>query len=319
MKPKISIIVPIYNVEKYLNRCIKSILNQEFKDFELILVDDGSQDNCSKICDEYSLIDNRVKVIHKTNGGLSSARNAGLEIAKGYYIGFVDSDDWISKDMYKVLYELCVKYDCDIAECCYKKVYDEGNIKEIKSGYDIKMLSNLEVLEEMYKDSFAGSTVSWNKLYKNELFKNIKFPEGKLNEDQFTTYKLYYKSKNIVAINRCMYYYYQSNESITRSKFSIKRLDAIEALQDTRNFYKENKLNDLILWHDTLYAFILIKYYFILLEEGKQHNELRKKIRSYYRKLNRDFIKNPYINKKSKYLLEIFNISPKIYSIIMEM
>lgn len=319
MKPKISIIVPIYNVEKYLNKCIKSILSQEFKDFEVILVNDGSPDNCSEICDDYLLIDNRVKVIHKANGGLSSARNAGLEIAKGDYIGFVDSDDWISKDMYKVLYNLCLENDCEIAECCYKKVYSEENIEEMKVEYDTKILSNLEVLEEMYKGGFAGSTVSWNKLYKKELFKDVRFPQGKLNEDQFTTYKLYYKSKNIVAINRCMYYYYQSNESITRGEFSIKRLDAIEALEDTRNFYKENKLNDLILWHDTLYSFILIKYYFILLEEGKQYDELRKKIKSYYRKLNRDFIKNPYINIKSKYLLKIFNVSPKIYSIIRGM
>ena len=316
MKPKISIIVPIYNVEKYLIRCIDSILSQTFKELEVILVDDGSPDNCAQICDKYSAIDNRIKVIHKSNGGLSSARNAGLDIAQGEFIGFIDSDDWISSRMYEVLYNLCTEYNADIAECCYKKVYKDTIIKEIESNNSIKVLNNIKVLEEMYKDSFAGSTVSVNKLYKSSLFKNIRFPEGKLNEDQFTTYKLYFNSKKVVATNECLYYYYQSPQSIMRSEFSIKKLDAIEALEETRLFYEKNKLYNLILWHDTLYCFVLIKYYCILKKEGKLYCNRRKVIKDTYKKLHREFINNPYINKKSKVLLLIFNLSPKLYSII---
>lgn len=316
MIPKISIIVPIYNVEKYLRRCVNSILEQEFEEFELILVNDGSPDNCGEICNEYSLIDNRVKVIHKKNGGLSSARNAGLNIARGEFVGFVDSDDWINIKMYKILYELCIKYNCDISECCYKKTNKYVSVIEDDKEYDIKVLNNIEALEAMYKDEFYGSTVTWNKLYKKSLFHNISFPEGKLNEDQFTTHKLYYESKSIVCINRQLYYYYQSEQSIMRSKFSMKKLDAIEALEETRSFFKTKHLDDLVLWHDTLYSFILIKYYYILKNEGRQYDHIRKKIKHKYKKLSYEFLNNPNINKKSKALLFIFKVSPKLYSII---
>lgn len=318
MNPIISIIVPVYNVEEYLQRCIDSILNQRFKDFELILINDGSTDNSLKICKEYSLSDSRVKVINKENGGLSSARNAGINIAKGKYIGFVDSDDWINEEMYQTLYNLLQEYDCDIAECCYKKVYDEKIIEKQKKRYEISILSNIKILESMYVNNFAGSTISVNKLYKSSLFKNIRFPEGKLNEDQFTTYKIYFNSRKVVSINREMYYYYQSGNSITRSEFSIKKLDAIEAIESSKRFFEENNLYDLVLWNDTLYSFVLIKYYFILESNGKEFNEIKNKLKIKFNDNYKSFINNPYIGKKSKFLLIMFNISPKLYKIMRE-
>lgn len=152
----ISIIVPVYNVEKYLNRCLDSILNQTFTDFELILVDDGSTDNSGIICDEYKTKDNRIKVIHKENGGLSSARNAGLDIARGRYIGFVDSDDFISKDMYQILYNEAEKNKADMIMCEFKKVdknYEAINNNLYKKS-DIKLLKKDEILEDMYSDMY---------------------------------------------------------------------------------------------------------------------------------------------------------------------
>ena len=203
MNPIISIIVPVYNVEEYLQRCIDSILNQSFKNFELILVNDGSTDNSLKICKEYLLNDPRVKIINKENGGLSSARNAGINIAKGRYIGFVDSDDWINKEMYKILYELCEKNNSDIAECRY--TVTTGNEMNLDNSSNlITILNNEEAIKSLYTNTSYGSVVSWNKLYRCELFKDIKFPEGKLNEDQFTTYKLYYKSNKIVLIDKVL-------------------------------------------------------------------------------------------------------------------
>lgn len=314
---EISIIVPIYKVEKYIKRCIDSIINQKFMDFELILVDDGSPDKCGEICDEYALKDSRVKVIHKKNGGLSSARNAGLDIARGKYIGFVDSDDWINEEMYQTLYNLIQEYDCDIAECCYKKVYDEKIIEKQRERYEVSILSNIKILESMYVNNFAGSTISVNKLYRSSLFKNIRFPEGKLNEDQFTTYKLYFNSRKVVSINREMYYYYQSDNSITRSEFSIKKLDAIEAIESSKRFFEENNLYDLVLWNDTLYSFVLIKYYIILLENAEFDNKYRNSILEKFRGRFWLFIKNEHISIREKFLLMLFYVSPKLYIFIM--
>ena len=153
-KPLLSIIVPVYNVEKYIERCIKSILNQSFTNFELILVDDGSPDNCGKICDEYKKKDSRIKVIHKKNGGLSDARNAGIERAKGEYIAFVDSDDFINKYMYEILYKNAKKWDADISICNFKMVCENDRIDEDISVIceDAKVYGRNEALNKLYSN-----------------------------------------------------------------------------------------------------------------------------------------------------------------------
>lgn len=315
MNPIISIIVPVYNVEEYLQRCIDSILNQSFKNFELILVNDGSTDNSLKICKEYLLNDQRVKIINKENGGLSSARNAGINIAKGRYIGFVDSDDWINKEMYKILYELCEKNNSDIAECRY--TVTTGNEMNLDNSSNlITILNNEEAIKSLYTNTSYGSVVSWNKLYRCELFKDIKFPEGKLNEDQFTTYKLYYKSNKIVSIDKVLYYYFQSTKSIMRSEFTLKKLDAIEAIESSHKFFEENNLYDLVLWNDTLYSFVLIKYFIILLRNEQFDNKYRNSILEKFRGRFWLFIKNEHISIKEKLLLMLFYVSPKLYIFI---
>jgi len=315
MNPIISIIVPVYNVEEYLQRCIDSILNQSFKNFELILVNDGSTDNSLKICKEYLLNDPRVKIINKENGGLSSARNAGINIAKGRYIGFVDSDDWINKEMYKILYELCEKNNSDIAECRY--TVTTGNEMNLDNSSNlITILNNEEAIKSLYTNTSYGSVVSWNKLYRCELFKDIKFPEGKLNEDQFTTYKLYYKSNKIVLIDKVLYYYFQSTKSIMRSEFTLKKLDAIEAIESSHKFFEENNLYDLVLWNDTLYSFVLIKYFIILLRNEQFDNKYRNSILEKFRGRFWLFIKNEHISIREKLLLMLFYVSPKLYIFI---
>lgn len=312
MEIRLSIIVPIYRVEKYLKRCIDSILNQKFRDFELILVNDGSPDSCGDICDEYSKNDTRIKVIHKKNGGLSSARNAGIEIAQGEYIGFVDSDDWINEDMYEVLYSIGLNNDLDIVECTYSKVFNTENLYDCKNEYDLIILDNISAIEALYKDTFYGSVVSWNKIYRKNLFKDIRFPLGKINEDQFTTYKLYYNCNKIGFINRDLYYYYQSVNSITRSSFTVKKLDVLQALEEARIFFQINNLKNLILRHDTLYSDVLIKYYLLLSNEDKS-NLIKRDIKTKYNGLLKSFLLNPYINKKRRILQVLFYISPQIY------
>lgn len=311
----ISIIIPVYKVEKYLEKCIESVLKQTYTNLQIILVDDGSPDNCGKICDEYAKKDSRIEVIHKANGGLSDARNVGISKAKGRYIGFVDSDDWINKEMYKILYELCEKNNSDIAECRY--TVTTGNEMNLDNSSNlITILNNEEAIKSLYTNTSYGSVVSWNKLYRCELFKDIKFPEGKLNEDQFTTYKLYYKSNKIVLIDKVLYYYFQSTKSIMRSEFTLKKLDAIEAIESSHKFFEENNLYDLVLWNDTLYSFVLIKYFIILLRNEQFDNKYRNSILEKFRGRFWLFIKNEHISIREKLLLMLFYVSPKLYIFI---
>ena len=195
-KDLISIIIPVYNVELYLEKCLDSIINQTYKNIEILLVDDGSKDNSGKMCDEYAKKDNRIKVIHKENGGLSSARNCGIKNSNGKYLTFVDSDDIIELDMIESLYHLMNKYDSEIVISNIKNVFD-GIIKKEKETDEIRVLNNIEVLEEMlYGDAYYISACG--KLFKKELFENVEFPLNKVYEDVGTMYKLYDLSNKIV-------------------------------------------------------------------------------------------------------------------------
>ena len=214
----ISIVVPIYNVEKYLDDCIKSIIGQTYKNIEIILVDDGSTDRSGEVCENYAKYDKRIKVIHKENGGLSDARNEGLKIANGQYITFIDSDDYVNEEFVEILYKSIKKYNADISICNYdlieeKSTYRKENKKNIK---DITQLDNKECLKRTYSNEKGMEFLAWAKLYNKDLFvKNcIIYPKGKIHEDTYTTYKLIYYSKNIVYNDVSLYYYRKRNGSI---------------------------------------------------------------------------------------------------------
>lgn len=225
--PEISIIVPVYKVEQYLDRCINSILQQTFQDFELILVDDGSPDACPKMCDEWAKKDKRIRVLHKENGGQSSARNYGLDAATGKYIGFVDSDDWIAKDMYEYLYQLLASYNVDIAMCDYVRTKKQIEVK--KTDEIISIYFEKEIDKFFYRIDGGKSFYSvWNRLYKREQLIDIKFIEGKINEDVDFTYKVYKKVKKIAVSNQVKYFYFKNDNGITRRKLSLKDLDLFE-------------------------------------------------------------------------------------------
>ncbi|MBV5315067.1 MAG: glycosyltransferase [Prolixibacteraceae bacterium] len=257
----ISVIVPIYKVEPYLKRCVDSILSQTYQNLEIILVDDGSPDNCGQICDDLAKTDSRIKVIHKPNGGLSDARNAGLEIAKGELIGFVDSDDFIHPDMYKDLLDQIKKNNADIAQCSFIRVTGDEKIPS-NEPENLRIVSNLEALEYIYTPYCVDFIVAWNKLYKKELFKDLRFPKSKIHEDEFTTYKLFYRSKKIALIDRKYYYYFQSPNSIIRSSFSVKKLDYAEAMEERIAFFKENKLDAFYALAQKKYALWLLNFYY---------------------------------------------------------
>ncbi len=228
MNDLISIIVPVYKVEKYLNRCVDSIINQTYKNLEIILVDDGSPDNCPKICDEYAKKDDRIKVIHKENGGLSDARNAGIKIANGKYIGFVDSDDWISVDFYSELYKLLTKYDADIAICDFIRTDDNEKIIINNKNKIENVYTQEQYLERYFKVGYQTTEYyAWNKLYKKSLMSEEQYPKGLTSEDVLGTYKAILKSERIAKTNEKLYFYRYNNQSIT-GKFTNKDFDLIQ-------------------------------------------------------------------------------------------
>jgi len=200
MNPYLSIIVPVYNVQNYLKKCIESILIQSFQDFELILVNDGSTDDSGKICDEYLLQDRRVKVIHKLNGGLGDARNAGIIDSIGEFIGFVDSDDWIDSDMYQVLINLQIQHKSDIVSCNYMRTDTSKNDDSLK----IVNYSRDEALNDLYSNKFIKWIVC-NKIYKSSLFNDLLFEKVVILEDVLITPQLLYNTKKITHIDKSLY------------------------------------------------------------------------------------------------------------------
>lgn len=208
--PKISIIVPVYKVEKYLHKCIDSILAQTLIDFELILINDGSPDRCGEICEEYEKSDPRVRVIHKKNGGISSARNAGLDIATGDYIGFVDSDDWIEPDMYEILYNECVKNECEIISC--SSIIHYHNKTVVNGGHPLIIHNVKEAMEIMLKGALYDEVV-WTKLFKRSVLKELRFSVGIIYEDTDFTYKAIHRSKRTACIGVPKYHYIKRENS----------------------------------------------------------------------------------------------------------
>lgn len=313
--PKISIIIPIYNVEKYLKCCLDSVLDQTFKDFEVILVNDGSTDSCRQICEIYKNKDKRVKVINKENGGLSSARNSGINIARGKYITFIDSDDFIEKDMCKILYELSEFYKADISVCKSIDVSETGKIiNYIKLDEKIKCFSNVKALEEIHKDI---RVCTWAKLYNRKLFNSLKFPEGKIHEDEFTTHILLYNSNKVVSINKAMYYYRKVNTSITNSKFNLNRLHIIEAIESRIQFM--NEIGDLNLYLKTLieYGNKLIEIYYKIKENLEQPEKYLVEIKFKFDKVFKKIILNKNVSVKNKIKFLVFKISPQLLKIIL--
>lgn len=238
MNELISIIVPVYNVEKYLSKCIESIINQTYKNLEIILVDDGSPDNCGKICDEYARKDKRIKVLHKENGGQGSARNLGLDNSTGEYIAFVDSDDWIELDMYERMYKEIKNSNSDIAIC---GIYNVTRIKTIQSSVceDVLILNNQELMRDYFTTTNIHS-VPWNKLYNKKLWANLRFPENKYREDAFICYKVLSMAEKAVHIAKAKYFYLVRDGSSEHQKFSEKNLVSNELLDDEYEFVKQN-------------------------------------------------------------------------------
>lgn len=223
----ISIVIPVYKVEKYLCRCIDSILSQTYKNFELILVDDGSPDGCPTICDDYAYKHENIVVIHKENYGLSAARNSGIEMAKGKYITFIDSDDFVHESFLEVLKTTLDVHNVSMSMCSYRKVYDSSSLEDVLDSIDAVSVNDLEAMNMLLDDQSKCS--AWGKLYVIDLFENVRFPVGKIMEDMFVMPILFEKAKHLAISSQELYCYNQEGESITRSTFNYNKLDMVEA------------------------------------------------------------------------------------------
>lgn len=256
----ISVIVPIFNVDIYLPKCIDSIIYQSYPDLEIILVDDGSLDRCPEICDDYANKDNRIKVIHKSNGGLSNARNAGLEIATGEYISFIDSDDYIAEHMYKDMLSAIENVDADLCICGYDRVNNIGEVKT-SAQYKNAILSQDQAFEMLVQGN-VYFIISCNKLYRKEIFDSLRFKEGKTHEDEFIMHHVYGKCKKIVTLEKSYYYYFVRESSITGSvKGNLNYFDSVDAYIDRMDYFfnSERKVLATKMLVVTIYQYFNVK------------------------------------------------------------
>ena len=244
IEEKISVIVPVYNVEAYLEKCVESILRQTYTNLEILLINDGSTDNSGDLCDQLALRDQRIRVIHKENGGLSDARNIGIEEASSDLIGFVDSDDYIDEDMYEILYRQMLESKAELSMCGHYDVYHQIPEKQVVA-IQTWVLTPEEAIR-MVMEAKILSVTAVNKLYKKELFDQLRFEMGKIAEDAFIMIRLIHQCSKVVATNEKKYYYVHRENSITTQKFSLKFLNVIEAYEQNANIIRENypKLTD---------------------------------------------------------------------------
>ncbi len=313
--PKISIIVPVYQVEKYLEKCVNSILEQTFTDFELILVDDGSTDHGPAMCDQYAEQDVRIKVIHKKNGGLSDARNAGIEIAQGDYLGFVDSDDYIAADMYELLYRDITKENADLAICGIYHVYEGKQPKEKENFYLVVDANRaLEII-------FHGNVISdhaVNKLYKRKIFNDLRYSVGNYHEDSIIIVDILDKCQKVVIDSKQKYYYYHRDDSITSQSFSRKHLAYITAWENNE-IKVQNRTKDLdIAAHQRVcFANFLVLDKIVKSNMENEVPETRDIIR-YLRHNYKFILKNPIFTKGRKAALTGLMFNIKCYKFFVE-
>ena len=251
----VSIIIPVYKVEKYLDRCVKSVVDQTYKNLDIILVDDGSPDSCPEICDKWVAKDLRIRVLHKKNGGLSDARNKGMEIALGEYIAFIDSDDWIDGNWIETLITEAKRKKCEIAIGCTRLCSDEDETILLR-GKKGGVYSNVNMVCDLIEGKNVFPTAC-DKLYKTELVTDELFKIGKINEDEFWTWRILWKANKVVCCENVNYNYFQNSESIMGSKYSVKRLDGLDARLERYNALKQieeigNVCNKRLVW-DCIY------------------------------------------------------------------
>lgn len=316
---KLSIIVPVYNVASYLPRCVDSILAQTLTDFELILVDDGSTDESGNICDEYAQKDGRVIVIHKDNGGQSSARNTGLDIAQGEYVGFVDGDDYIDKEMYLHMYNLAKKSAAGIVTCgyaCVDELTGEGKCYPDLSA-DLEVSKEAFFCDYFAKYKYYVFTSVWNKIMRREYFESVRFPEGRIYEDEYVIPYLFSQAEKIYISRNTFYKYVSRNGSTLQSPYSKKQLDLLYMGADQYYFFTKNSQYLQQEFAQDAFVSYYMKNYFAITLHFPQHKRELGEYRVMFRKMLPSVIVNPQICRLKKLCIALMLIIPrKAHSVV---
>lgn len=316
----ISVIIPVYKVEKYLPGCVDSVLAQTHRELEVILVDDGSPDNCGAICDEYAAKDPRIKVIHQPNLNVSAARNAGLELATGEYFAFVDSDDSIEPAMYERMLAVMEEYQADIVECGHRWIRPnrliDGVLDKENTG-KVEVFTNVEALEKLYfgEQMFGGlSIMVWGKLYRASAFAGLRFSQERMYEDALFMPMAFYRAGKVVKLNQNLYNFFMAEGSLTRSGFSLRNLDAISVRKKCMEFFKEKGLERYYhVSQRSLFDALFGNYYDCRLRKkdpacAKAAKDLKKQLRSQLPQMK----SNPFYRGNKKQIL-LFTLSPTLW------
>ncbi len=311
---KLSVIIPVYNVEEYLCQCIDSVCGQSYQNLQIILVNDGSTDASLSICEDAEKRDSRIKVISQKNAGLSAARNTGMRYADGEYITFIDSDDYIGDNMFEYMLEQMDKENADISVCNMKKFWGNDS-EDTPTGCEPEILSSIDALGKLYTDEQVIYVTAWGKIYNRSLFDEITYPEGKINEDVFTTYKLYAKAEKIIFLDIPFYKYRQREGSIIHAPFSIKNLDALNGLRQMKDFVLtiegfSEKYNVIGEYIEKLIYF----YYKLTTVKGDEKTIIKGNLYQETKTLCRQYKK--YLTVKEKIKFSCFCMSPRIYRLL---
>lgn len=315
--PLISVIIPVYNVEKYLRRCLDSVIAQTYQNFEIICVDDGSIDDSGKICDQYAVRDARIKVIHQENQGPSAARNRGLDAAEGEYIAFVDSDDYILEDMYKKMLDKLLNYNVDLCVCQWQYEFSDGRQVVKKKNIDPTIYgckTSLEFARFLYRGNYENSVVVavWNKLYRRALLDKIRF-EGRIHEDEAFSGRIMAKNISVYVMEDQFYVYAHNGDSLTNKSFSANKFFFLDALAERRELFK----SDAFIRQETelLYCNMYIEYCLRARKDGVavSHPE---RYRQIFRKMFSSLRREGKVNIKFRLRMMLFSFSPSLYRFI---
>lgn len=309
MNPKISIVLPVYNVKEYLNRCLDSVCNQTYKNLEIILVDDGSTDGSGVLCDELAKTDSRILVIHKENGGLSDARNAGTLQASGEYISYIDSDDYVKETYVEYLYGLIEKYHCRMSLCTHIVSHENGTDEKIGDGTD-EMLAAEDCMRRMlYHDVI--DTSAWAKLYHIDMAKKFLYPKGKLFEDVGNTYRFFIESGQIACGYDPQYYYVIRSNSIVTGSFNMKKLDMLEMTDQMAEVVNKTypDLKDAVLRRRVYARFSTLNQ----MKNTNDHVEVRKELISFIKENKSVIVRDPRAPKRDKIAIFLLELGYPVY------
>ncbi len=310
-QPLISVIVPVYKVEKYLPRCIESLVHQSYANLEIILVDDGSPDNCPAVCDDYVKRDSRLQVIHKENGGLSDARNVGFDHSTGEYIAFIDSDDYVHPQMLEILCRLLIEENSEIAVCNFQPfsgTAPESPSEEIRT----ETLSGMDATMRLYQRKYATqAVVAWDKLYRRHIIEENRFVVGKFNEDEFFSYKALLKASRVTFTSQRLYYYLIRSTGISQAITNPKSLDGLDAKQEAIRFYDKNGFHSLLQLAVSSFLNFSAKRYCFVKRQNGNHRELLKEIKLRHKKILQEFSSS--ISPSERIRAMLFQLYPFLF------